>query len=172
MVAREFLRSTGPRDAALLASSILMATLGVAFGWQAAGVAVAVAALPAVGFLVAGHVPGRAGASGCLAIGLGATLIRPMAGALPWGDLALLAGMATVACLGASQARKLARARGLEVSTPEGRWVSIVVECENPSDSAGQVSRPKVSPHPMPERRGLTRLAGDRRRGRRPALAR
>ena len=155
----------------MLGGAIILTALGVAFGWQAPAIAIAAAVLPALGFLLVGHAPGRAAAAGCLAIGLAGTLIRPVSGAIHSGDLTLLAGMAVVACFGASQARKLSAAGGPAV-TPEGRWVSIIIDCENPSDSAGQAARPKVSPHPSPERRGLTRLAGDRRRGRRPALVR
>ena len=174
MIAGTLTRSTNRRDAVLLALAVLVTTGGLVLGWNAVVLSIAVALLPAVGFLAAGHIPGRAGASGCIAMALAATLIRPTGPILPWGDLALMAGMGVVACYGASRAGLLSGEKGLSpaAAPPEGRWVTIVIDCDDPSDSAGCTANPKVSPHPTPERRSLGRVVGDRRRGRRPALMR
>jgi len=169
IMVRTLTQTAGRRDATVLGAAILAVAAGVASGWPAPALALAVAILPAAGFLLAGHVPGRGAAAGCLALALGSTLMRPVAGMVAWGDLALLGCVAMVACFGASQARRMS---GAIEPVAAGRWVTIVVSCEDPSGPAARTRRPKVSPHPAPERRTLVRLAGERLRGRRPALAR
>ena len=164
--------ATGRRDGALAVGALAAVAAGTVMGWPAAVVAATIAALPVAGFLMAGHIPGRGGAVACIAMGLGATLIRPEAGANPWGALALLAGIGLAAMVAGAQADGMAAARGLTPARASGRWVTIVVECDGPADASGRTGRPRLSPHPAPERRALVRLAGDRRRGRRPLPAR
>jgi len=156
------------RDGLILGACLAAIVAGTLAGLPAAVAVAVIAAVPVAGFLLAGHVPGRGGAVGCIAMGLASTLIRPEAGAAPWGSLALIAGIGLAALVAGAQAEGMAAARGLTPARPAGRWVTIVVECDGPADAAGRTDRPRLSPHPAPERRALARLAGDRRRGRRP----
>src|SRR5262245_42422680 len=92
------------RDAWVLALAFGAVVAGRLVGGPALAVAIAAAALPVAGFLVAGHLSGRTAGAGCIALALGATLIRPTAGAIAWGDLALLGMVAVAAMVGGSLA--------------------------------------------------------------------
>ncbi len=170
MKVRSHTQSAGRRDAVVMGAAIVVVAGGVASGWPAPALALAVAILPVAGYLLAGHVPGRGAAACCLTLALGSTLMRPVAGMIAWGDLALLGCVAMVANFGASQALRMSGAATAPALA--GRWVTIVVDCEDPAGPAALTRRPKVSPHPAPERRALGRLVGARGRGRRPALVR
>ncbi len=159
----------GSWDAGMAVVAGMVAALGVVASWPLTGVAVAVAAVPVLGFLLAGRMPGRGAAVGCVAMALGVTLIRPGMDVSPGISLAMLAGIGLAAWFGGAQADRMAESRGLVVAPTGGRWASIIVECDGPAGGSMRVARPRLSPHPAPERRSTARLASERRRGRRPA---
>ena len=163
---------TAGRDAWVAGLAGLTAVAGVLGGLPVAVIAVAVAAMPVAGFLLAGHIPGRGAAVGCVGMALAATLIRPEADASPWISLGLLGGVGLVGMIGGSQADRMAVAQGLTTADAGGRWASIIIECDGPAGGVTRTVRPRVSPHPAPERRSLTRLVHERRRGGKPAPSR
>ncbi|MBX6312496.1 MAG: hypothetical protein IRY99_06190 [Isosphaeraceae bacterium] len=140
--------------------------LGVVGGLPPVIVAMVAALMPAVAFAVAGRLPGRGAVVGCLVLALGATLVRPAAGGVPWAALAVM-GLLTASAVAGGE---LARGMEPRPRTPctlagaEGHWMTIVIFPGGPADAAGTVVRPRVSPRNDPERRRLGRLAGERRR--------
>lgn len=102
-----------------------------------------------------------------IAVGLGACLMRPAAGVVPWGDLAILGSLAVASLVGARQAQRLASARAPiaeAVPEPVGTWMRVVVGEAGPADAAGMVVVPQSPPRDDPERRSLVRRARERRR--------
>ncbi|HWE37364.1 MAG TPA: hypothetical protein VG406_12420 [Isosphaeraceae bacterium] len=150
------------RDWVLAALAVSGIALGSAVGLPTAALALLTMALPVAGFLVAGHVSGRGAVAGCVALAVGVTLIRPSAGVVPWGDVALLGLISLTAMVAGTAADRLAP-RAPVPSPADGRWLTIVVECDGPAGLSGTMARPKVSPRNDPERRSLTRRAHDRR---------
>lgn len=154
-------RLAARRDWCLAALAVAGIVLGAVVGLPAPALALVALAVPVAGFLVAGHITGRGAVAGCVTLAVGATLIRPAAGSVPWGDLSLLAVLAVTAMVAGTAADRLAPRAS--PAPADGRWLTIVVECDGPAGLSGTMARPKVSPRNDPERRSLTRRAHDRR---------
>lgn len=158
----------------LVAAAMVVAASGLAGGWPAPSVAILIALMPVAGTLLLGHVPGRGTAVGCLAMAVGATVAHPEPGGSSLVPFALLAGIGLAGMVAGTRADALAAASSARQSDarPSGRWATIVIESSDPAASAGMAVRPRVSPHPAPERRSTARLATRRRRAHRPATVR
>jgi hypothetical protein len=159
-------RLAARRDWVLAILAVSGIALGTMAGLPAVALALASMALPVAGFLVAGHITGRGAVAGCVTLAVGVTLIRPTSGVVPWGDLALLGMLALTAMVAGSAADRLAPRAAAAPASPspaDGRWLTIVVECDGPAGLSGTMARPKVSPRNDPERRSLARRAQDRR---------
>ena len=113
-------------------------------------------------------VPTRGIVVALVAVGLGACLIQPTAGEIPWTELAILGAMAVASFLGANEARRLALRQQAQVATEEvpeavvGPWMTVVVNPGGPADAAGMAQVPKSPTRDDPERRSLLRRAEER----------
>ena len=112
--------------------------------------------LPVRGILVA-----------AIAVGLGACLIRPANGSIPWSEFGVLATMAAAAILGGKEARRMTldREREFDRTAVAARtgWMTVVIGSQGPADTARALVEPKAPPRNDPERRGLARRAKERR---------
>ncbi len=108
--------------------------------------------------------PVRGAVVAAIAVGLGACLIRPTSGPIPWAEFGVLATMAVAAILGGKEARRMVLERETQVvrAAPSG-WMSVVIGSQGPTDTAGELVEPKAPPRNDPERRGLARRARERR---------
>ncbi|MEO6809340.1 MAG: hypothetical protein ABI353_09550 [Isosphaeraceae bacterium] len=146
------------RDGLVTAGAFALTASGVALGVAGVPLALGVAVVPVLVFLVFGHVPARGAVVGCLGLALGATLVRQSPGVVPWGDLILLGMMALTANLAAPLASRKAQPTTAEAAN-SGRWVTVVVAYEGPADVSGSTVRLPAAPRPAPERRRLDRSA-------------
>lgn len=146
------------RDGLATAGAFALTVSGVALGVGGVPLALGVAAVPVLAFLMSGHIPARGAVVGCLALALGTTLIRQSPGVVSRGDLALLGMVALTANLAAPLANRRTRPTTVE-TTDSGRWATIVVAYEGPADISGCATRSPSSPRPTPERRRLDRSA-------------
>lgn len=159
-------RPTILRDLAVLGVAVVLGMTAKGTPHLAAA-AVLTAGLPVLAYAFVGYLPGRSVAVGCLVLGLGGAILAASgASRMAWADLALLSGLALTCCVVGQRLDQAARDGARE--TASGRWMHIVVEIDGPNDTIGRTVRPVVSPRRDPERRSLVRLAGERRRGRRP----
>jgi hypothetical protein len=143
-------------DRLVVFGAFITTALILGLGGRGAVVAIAVAVLPMSSFVLAGHMPGRGGVVGCLALALGAATVPPASAGVPWGSLLVLGLVAAAATLGAAMADRLAP-RPM-VAGADGRWLTVVVSCDGPADTTGIPARPTGSPRRDVERRRLTRL--------------
>ncbi len=104
---------------------------------------------------------------GGIACVLGASLIRPSAGTVPWAELGILAAMMVAAIVGATEARRIVAKRSEaaeETAAPvEGQWMTVMIGEKGAGGTSGQIARPKAPPRNDPERRSLARRARERR---------
>ena len=148
-------------DLGLLGFALTNAALGRLLGFPALGAIAAVATLP-LAVLIVDILPQRGAIVGGLVIALGSLMIPAAAGPMPLLAWSLLALAGVTAVMGPAMALPN------EVATIQprrGQSVTIIVECQGPSERGGIAVRPKASPRFDPERRSLTRRQGARQPG-------
>lgn len=147
---------TRRRDGLVTAGAFALTASGVALGVGVVPLALGVAGVPVLASLVSGQLPGRGAVVGCLALALGATLVRQTGNAVPWGDLILLGLVALTANVAAPLASRKAQPSTAKAANT-GQWATVVVAYEGPADVSGSTVRLPAAPRPAPERRRLDR---------------
>lgn len=143
-------------DLGILTFALTSAVIGRLLGFPTLGAIGALAMLP-LAVLVLDVVPQRGAIVGGLVIALGSMLIPSDAGAMPLMAWFLLGLSGLTAVFRPAMTRKT---EVVEFEPPAGQRLTIIVECQRPTEMGGIAVRPKVSPRFDPERRSLTRRRG------------